>query len=135
MRVIALSLALASLCVAQIPSEYSEIIAGMASAISEDRPELAMTDVSKKMPDHDRLRDNLIALCEQAEVTSSVADLQEDNGEVTADWILRIKLKAEEGRMEERHETVAMRFGREGKKWKIVALQPVDFFGPPKMKM
>ncbi len=136
MRVIALSLFFAALCAAQIPIEYSQVLASMASALAENRPELAMSDVSKDMPDYYRLRDNIEALLNQAEVVSSIDNMREENGVVLVDWLLRIKLQAMDTSMEERHETVKIRFGQEGKKkkWKIVSLDPVDFFAPPKLK-
>jgi hypothetical protein len=50
---------------------------------------------------------------------------------VDLDWLLAINEKDGSGiRKETRRGVVKCRLERQGKRWKIVALEPVDFFRP-----
>ncbi len=79
-----------------------------------------------KMPGYGKLRDEVQALVAAVQVGSAI-EIVSDEGDdqkrsLELDWVLEI-----EGQ-QPRRKIVKCRIERQGKKWKIVALEPVDFF-------
>ena len=84
-----------------------------------------------------RLETHVSALTEQADIASSIriTDWKPvDAGyRATIDWILQLTLVGAPGRVESRRASVRIavaRAGKSKKRWKITALDPVDFFRP-----
>lgn len=135
MRAIALSLLLSVGCGAQITSRFNDTIAAMAAALAESNAPGFLEPIDKRMPDYDRLKSNIEALVTQSEVHSGINQITEEGNDLTVDWELHIRLRGDESQsqMEPRHATVKLRFEQQGKKWRIVALEPIDLFAPPKI--
>ena len=84
-----------------------------------------------------RLETHVAALTAQADIASSmrISDF-ETHGEGyrgTVDWILQLTLVGAPGQVENRRADVrfvVVRFGKVKKRWKITAVDPVDFFRP-----
>jgi len=103
-----------------------------------------MSAVSKNMPDYDTLKNNVTALVNNAEISSSIETLNEETAgeayKIDLDWLLEIRSLEQDGPLVRRREVVhcELRQEQNGKnknkpRWKIVALKPLDFFAPPSL--
>ena len=93
-----------------------------------------MEGFSKDMPDYDTVKNNVKALVNQGEVSSSIRPLTEDGDEqmykIDLDWLLEIRSVEQDGPIVRRREVVHCELRKEKKHWKIIALTPVEFFAP-----
>ncbi|MGP0072735.1 MAG: hypothetical protein ACLPWF_12480 [Bryobacteraceae bacterium] len=91
-----------------------------------------MSAVSKDMPDYDTLRNNVTALVNNAEISSSIEplteDIEGDTYKIDLDWVLEIRSLERDGPLVRRREVVHGELRKEQKHWKIIALKPVSFF-------
>jgi hypothetical protein len=113
-----------------------ELFARMAEALSTGSPAGFLRPFDRQMPGYPRLEASIFALLNQFEVASSV-ELVEEQGDgqrraLELDWMLEIRSQAPAGSMERRRETVKATLERRGKSWRITALEPVEFFAPPR---
>ena len=96
-----------------------------------------MAAISKDMPDYDALQQNVTALVNNAEVSSSILPLNEDgSGEtykIDLDWVLEVRSLEQDGPLVRRREVIHCELRKEKKHWKVIALKPLDFFAPPKL--
>ena len=86
----------------------------------------------------DDFRRDVVALTDVANLTNSIEVLS-DTGDDThraeeLDWFLEMVSKSDPHPVERRREVVKFRLERKGKnkKWKIVSIDPLHFFAPPK---
>jgi hypothetical protein len=112
-----------------------DLFSKIASALADNDPAVFIEAIDRDMPHFYDFRAMLTALSGEAELVSSV-EVMEDKGDeqhrdVELDWLLRIVGKDSHS-VEERHKAVKFRLERKGKKWKIVAIDPMSFFAPPK---
>jgi hypothetical protein len=117
--------------------EVYELIGSMASALSEGDPARFLAAFDRSMKGYDDLAVNVRALVEQADVASTV-DPIEDAGDARArtikvDWLLELANKEDRISRVRRQKTVACRVEKEKGKWRIVSLDPLDFFAPPRV--
>ncbi len=124
-----------------------DLAADLASALSatpdtrsenSDAAPLFLSHFDKKMPGYDTLEANVWGLTNASRLASSI-DVVKDEGDqkqrsVDLDWELVVTVKGPGGPTEVRHETVKLRIERRGRQWKIVTLEPVAFFAPPKTR-
>ena len=117
--------------------EVVDLFASMAAALSEINVPQFMDAFDKEMPDYNKLKSGVTALVNQAEVSSSVEPLKDEGDEtkrtVELDWFLEIRSLLPDGPIVNRREVVQCELRKEKKHWKIVALKPLDFFGPAKL--
>ncbi len=129
-------LALASLLHADSREEVTEVFASLAAALSGGDPYDFMRPFETAMPGYEQLRASVTALLEQNEVLTSIdllsVDAKASEATVEADWLLEIRSRQPAGPVSKRNEKVACRFAKRKGKWKIVALEPVGFFAPPR---
>jgi len=115
--------------------EVFDLFTEMASALSEGNALAFLKPIDRAMPDYQKLQDNVGALVAQNDLASSIEVLKEQGNEkrreVELDWFLEIRSHEIHGPYERRRQIVKCRLERDKKKWKIVALEPVDFFAPP----
>jgi hypothetical protein len=87
-----------------------------------------------RMPGFDQLRANVTALLQQGDVESSVelAGSQGDDRRRTLelDWILSVEGRDTGIAMFQRHQRVKCQVERQGRKWRIVAFEPLEFLAP-----
>jgi hypothetical protein len=141
MRAIALSCGIGLLaCAALTADTHDDVVdlfAAMAAALSEINVPQFMDAFDKNMPDYDRLRAGVTALVNQAEVTSSIEPLTDEGDDlkrtVELDWYLEIRSLLPDGPLVRRREAVHCELRKEKKRWKIVALKPIEFFGAAKL--
>jgi hypothetical protein len=101
-----------------------DIVAGLASALSDGDAAAFMQPFDESMPEYDDLRRNVRALLAAGPASSSVELVEEsDKGRLRVNWRLDVS-----GHRRERE--VTLQFATRGARLRIVALQPVDFFAP-----
>jgi len=125
-----------------------DLFTDMAGSLSAANAQRFLTAFDKSMPGYDRLNANVTALLRQSEIQSSVEftsnEGDDQKREVEADWLLILRPldssaftktgEHETMASERREQTLKCKLARQGKQWKIVALEPVDFFAPPPEK-
>jgi hypothetical protein len=122
-------------CAAADPAqEILDRVTGMAASLSAGDVHGFMDAFDPAMPGYGKLRDYITGLAEQGTVESFV-DVAEDEGndrsrKVDLDWRLRIKRERDATAAAPRERRLKCRFEKQGKKWRVTALDPVDFFAP-----
>ena len=141
MRAIALSCGIGILaCAALIADTHDDVVdlfASMAAALSEINVPQFMDAFDREMPDYDKLKGAVTALVNQAEVSSSVEPLKDEGDDtkrtVELDWFLEIRSLLPDGPVVHRREVIQCELRKEKKRWKIVSIKPLEFFGAAKL--
>ncbi len=118
--------------------EIVDVVSTLANALSTVNAPKFMDAIDKSMPDYDKLKNDVAALMNQAEVTSSIEILQEDGDEtrrtVDLDWYLEVRSLSPDGPIVRRREIIHCELVRKDKKhWKVAWLKPLGFFAPAKL--
>ena len=110
----------------------------MAAALTAVNAPQFMAAFDKNMSGYEKLKDQVDALVNQAEIASSVEPLKDDGDDakrtVELDWYMEIRSVAQDGPIVRRREIVTCELRKQGKRWKIVSLKPVEFFAPAKFE-
>ncbi len=118
-------------------SDVVDLFASMAAALSDVNPAQFMKAFDKDMPDYDKLKNEIAALMTQTEVSSAIEVVKDEGDEskrsVDLDWYLQVRSLLPAGPIVTRREVIHCELLKEGKQWKIVSLQPLDFFAPAKL--
>jgi len=90
----------------------------------------------KKMPGYDTLVNNVTGLLREDDIECTL-DQRENDGDdhsrtVQVDWQMRVIELGYGTSSTRREEQVKCRVEKQGKKWKIVGLEPLEFFAPPR---
>jgi hypothetical protein len=123
---------------ADAQQQVFDIFTKIATALSADNPLVFFDAVDHEMPHYQDFEANLTALAAQAELTNSIEVLSEqgddDHRIEQLDWFMQIVGKADTVAVERRRQVLTFRLERRGKKkkWKIVSIDPLEFFRPPK---
>ena len=143
MRVIGLSIAAALLALcstalwADAQSEVLNLLGNTASALADYNVPKFMESFDKEMPDYDKLKDSATALTNQAEVTSAIELVKEEGDDakrsVDLDWYLQVRSLMPDGPIITRRQIVHCELRRDGKRWKITLIAPIEFFAPAKL--
>ena len=119
-------------------ADVVNLVANLASALTEVNVPAFMDEFDKDMPGYAALRDQVTGLVNQAEVTSSIESVRDEGDDahrsVDLDWYLEVRSLRQAGQIVRRREVVRCELRKESKKWKIVALKPADFFAPAKLE-
>jgi len=124
--------------IADTHDEIVDVVSNMANALSTVNAPKFMDAIDKSMPDYDKLKNDVVALMNQTEVTSSIETLKEEGDDtrrtVDLDWFLEVRSLAPDGPIERRREIIHCELVRKDTKhWKIASLKPLDFFAPAKL--
>ncbi|SPF51786.1 conserved exported hypothetical protein [Candidatus Sulfopaludibacter sp. SbA4] len=88
-----------------------------------------------KMPGYETLRTNVTALIEQSDLESTLDPVSNDGDDRTrtleVDWELRMMDPGTSVVSARRQERIKCRVEKQGRKWRIVSLEPLSFFAPP----
>jgi hypothetical protein len=122
-----------------------DVIAGAARALTEatalpppNRGSAApfLSSFDPKMRDYDTLRAKVTALIAQADLQSTLDPVRNEGDDrardLDIDWQLRITDLATGLTSARRQEIVKCRVEKQGRKWRIVSIQPMSFFSPPR---
>ncbi len=104
-----------------------EVFRGVSEALANRDADAFLDQFDRKMPEYDKLRDEIQELFGMAQEIGSTVDVITDEGTdqkrmLELDWLLKIDND------EPRRQIVKCRVEKQGKKWKITALEPVEFF-------
>lgn len=117
--------------------EVWDLFASLAAALSEGHSGEFLKGFDPAMPGGDKLRADVTGLLRQAQVQSSIEMLGNEGDDrvrrVELDWILRIDSRQDAGGSVRRRQNIKCRVAKAGRKWRIVAWEPLDFFAPPKL--
>jgi hypothetical protein len=127
-----------SCLIADTHDEIVDVVSSMANALSTVNAPKFMDAIDKSMPDYDKLKSDVAALMNQAEVTSSIEMLEENGDEarrtVDLDWYLEVRSLSPDGPIVRRREVIHCELVRKDKKhWKVASLKPLDFFAPARL--
>ena len=135
-RSFALVAAAAVACLADTHQDVLDLFASMTSKLSDDNAAGFMDGFDKSMADYGKLRQWIAGLIAQAEVSSTIEPIKDEGDEtkrsVDLDWTMQIRSREASGPLVERQQTVHAELVKQKKRWRIVAISPVDFFEPPK---
>ncbi len=137
MKILALLFSTVSLTLAQPPPEMpkpdlsrdvEDLFRTAEEALADKDPAGFLEKFDSKMPGYTTLHDEILALLDHSDV-SSMIEVVSDNGDdqkraVDLDWTLQTDEE------QPRRQIVKFRIERQGKKWKIVSLEPIEFFKP-----
>jgi hypothetical protein len=113
-----------------------DLISESLKSLAEERGANFLAAFDPKMPGYDQLRDNVMAMLQQGDIESSV-ELAASEGDdrrrtLELDWILSLTQHHTGIEIFQRHQRVKCQVERQGKKWRIVALEPMEFLAPEK---
>lgn len=116
--------------------EVVDLIASAAAGLSDRKPEVFLEAFDPAMPGYEKLRDAVTALASAADIECSIEVTSNEGDDATRalelDWILRIDSREAGAGSTHRQQTVKCSLRKTGKKWRIVAFEPLEFFAPPK---
>ena len=120
-------LAALALAAQERPAPQMEVFRELAEALANRDAGAFLDAFDRQMPDYEKLRDEIRELVALAQEIGTTIDVIADEGDeqkrsLELDWLLRID------NQEPRRQIVKCRAEKQGKKWKITALEPVEFF-------
>jgi len=134
---------LAPLLRADSAQQIRDLFGAMTGSLSACNPQGFLGVFDKAMPGYQRLSINVNALANEFIIESSV-DLKRDEGDdqkrrIEAEWLLTLRphetRDCENDRqaaaIATREQVLNFTAAKQGRRWIITALEPVDFFAPP----
>jgi hypothetical protein len=111
------------------PKDVRDLIRATADALTNKDTRDFLGRFDAKMPGYETLNYYVEALAARDVILSSI-EIYTDQGDdrqrtMELDWILNVDSERA------RRAFVKVRIEKQGKKWKFVSLEPVDFFKPP----
>ena len=109
------------------PPEQMEVFRAASEALANQDADAFLDQFDPKMPQYEKLRDHIRELFGVAQEIGSTIDVITDEGDdqkrtLELDWLLKIDND------DARRQIVKCQVEKQGKKWKITALEPVEFF-------
>lgn len=109
------------------PAAVMEVLRSVAEALANRDADAFLDQFDKQMPQYELLRAEVQELFGVAQEIGSTIDViafdsNKDTNRLELDWLLKIDIGAA------RRQIVKCQIERQGKKWKITALEPVEFF-------
>jgi hypothetical protein len=109
------------------PPEHMEVFRSVAEALANLDADAFLGQFDRKMPGYEKLRGEIQDLLGTAQEIGSTIDVITDAGDdqkrmLELDWVLKIDKDAPRRRI------VKCEIEKQGRQWKIIALDPVEFF-------
>lgn len=109
------------------PAPQMEVFRGVSEALANLDAAAFLDQFDPRMPDYEKLRDEIRELAGMAQEIGSTIDVVTDEGDerqrtMELDWLLKIDND------KPRRQIVKCQVEKQGKKWKITRLEPVEFF-------
>jgi len=105
------------------PPEQMEVFRAASEALANQDADAFLDQFDPKMPQYEKLRDEIQELFGAAqEIGSTIDVITMDGNTLELDWLLKIDNDVA------RRQIVKCQVEKQGKKWKITALEPVEFF-------
>jgi hypothetical protein len=114
--------------------EVYDLLGSMASGLSEGNPAQFLEAFDRSMKGYSELAANVRAVVQQSDVLSAI-DLVDDAGDdqkrtVRVDWLLQLGDKQNSASVVRRQKTIEVKLEKQKRKWRVVSLEPRDFFSP-----
>jgi hypothetical protein len=136
-RSFALAAIVAACLYADTHADILNVFTSMAAALSDSNISEFMNAFDKDLPGYGKLKNDITALITEADISSSVEPIKDEGGDRThtmdLDWFLQVRSQLPDGPIVNRREIIHCELQKQGKHWKIVSLQPMDFFAPAKL--
>jgi hypothetical protein len=134
-RRVLLLLPLAACCRAADPAqEVLDLVADAAGALSAGNVSLFLKAFDPAMTGYAQLRENVRALIALGELESLIDPLEDEgDGQRRLEqfrWTLRMKRGEQSASFARREQVVKCKVEKRSGKWRIVELDPIDFFAP-----
>ena len=118
-------------------ADIIDVFTAMAAALSDTNVPEFMGAFDKNMPGYGKLKTDVTALMTQADISSSIEPIKDEGDDAAhkmdLDWFLQVRSLSQAGPMVTRREIIHCELRKQGKHWKIVSLQPMEFFAPAKL--
>ena len=123
----------AVLLFADPPADVLELFREAADALASDDANAFLAKFDRNMTGYAAFRDEVVGLLAAHDVGSTIEVVNDEGDDqkrsLDLDWLLVISEKnTGNGAKETRRQVLKCRIERQGKQWKIVALEPVEFF-------
>ena len=106
-----------------------DVVLQFASGLSEGNAESAIAQLDTTQPAMSKLSYQIRALIANGQISATIDPLEWiDNSTVILDWFFELKSEEDAGGTVRKRERITCRFAKKGKRWKIVALEPAEFF-------
>jgi|RhiMetdeSRZDD1v2_1073273.scaffolds.fasta_scaffold997447_2 hypothetical protein len=120
---------------ADAAQEAWDALAAAASALGLGNASVFLAAFDQAIPGFADLRANVDGLLSAWNVQSSI-DLVESSGTeekpaLELDWLLQLAMRSDAARAVRSRQRVKCRFGKQGRRWKIVEFTPLGMFAPP----
>jgi hypothetical protein len=134
-RRVLLAIPLAAWCrAAGASQEVLDLIADLAASLSAGNVALFLQAFDPKMPGYAKLRENVTGLIAQGDVQSFIDPLEDEGDErrrvAQFDWTLLLHRGQEATSSARREQVVKFTVEKRGGKWRIVEVEPIEFFAP-----
>jgi len=129
----ALFLIAATMAWAEPPADVLELFREAAEALANDDANTFLAKFDRNMTGYASLRDEIVGLLAAHDVGSTIEVVNDEGDDqkrsLDLDWLLVISEKnSANGQTETRRRVLKCQVERQGKQWKITALEPLDFF-------
>jgi hypothetical protein len=129
----ALFLIAATMAWAEPPADVLELFREAAEALANDDANTFLAKFDRNMTGYAALRDEIVGLLAAHDVGSTIEVVNDEGDDqkrsLDLDWLLVISEKnSANGQTETRRRVLKCQVERQGKQWKITALEPLDFF-------
>jgi len=109
------------------PAPQMEVFRDIAEALANRDADAFLDQFDRQMPGYEKLRDEIRELLAVTQEIGTTVDVISDEGDeqkrsLELDWVLKFDTE------DPRRQIVKCRAEKQGKKWKITALEPVEFF-------
>ena len=109
------------------PAPQMEVFREIAEALANRDADAFLDQFDRQMPEYEKLRDEIRELLAVTQEIGTTMDVISDEGDelkrsLELDWVLKFDTE------DPRRQIVKCRAEKQGKKWKITALEPVEFF-------
>lgn len=123
----------AVLLFAEPPADVLELFREAADALANDDSDTFLAKFDRNMTGYAAFRDEIVGLLAAHDVGSTIEVVNDEGDDqkrsLDLDWLLVIGEKnSVNGTKETRRRVLKCRIERQGKQWKIRALEPLDFF-------
>ena len=123
----------ATMACAEPPADVLELFREAADALANDDANTFLAKFDRNMTGYAAFRDEVVGLLAAHDVGSTIEVVNDEGDDqkrsLDLDWLLVISEKnSVNGTKETRRRVLKCRIERQGKQWRIVALEPVEFF-------
>jgi hypothetical protein len=134
-RRVLLLIPLAACCRASDPAqEVLDLVADAAASLSAGSVPLFLKAFDPAMEGYAKLRENVTGLVALGDVQSLIDPLEDEGDDrrrtVQFRWTLRLQRGEQSASFTRREQVVKCKVEKQRGKWRIVGLEPIDFFAP-----